>query len=178
MDKRTRPNIIISNWNGWLEVDISTDAHPDSVMKIDKSDWRSLKSMGVGRVSAVDKNTKIYAQAQLNGKKVIIHKLLLPDSNVVDHRNGDGIDNRRSNIRACTHAQNNMNSRVRSHSKTGIKGVSYETRSGNWYARIRANGICKHLGTFSNAEDASQAYQRAAKELHGEFMYTDKKGEV
>lgn len=83
----------------------------------------------------------------------------------VDHANRDTMDNRRSNLRICTHAENMRNRRSRK--RDVPKGV---TRSGKKFsARIRVDGAVKHLGTFTTVAAAAEAYRNAAMELHGEF---------
>jgi len=107
-------------------------------------------------------------------KTLFLHRLLMKPSKgfVVDHINGDGLDNRRSNLRVVTVAQNNLNSRVRSDSTTGIKGAYYDKRKGSYYSHIKRGDKRIYLGTFSTAEEAADAYAKASRELHGEFGRT------
>lgn len=85
---------------------------------------------------------------------------------LIDHINGDSLDNRRSNLRYCTYSQNLMNThKVRSAS--GYKGV-YRHRK-RWYAHITLNGRRFYLGLFKTPQDAAHAYNAKAKELFGEF---------
>ena len=81
-----------------------------------------------------------------------------------DHINGDQFDNHRSNVRPATYSQNAMNMRVK---KDGYKGVS--SNRGKFRARITKDYKIYELGTFSNAEDAALAYNKAATEMFGEF---------
>ncbi|HEV8525455.1 MAG TPA: NUMOD4 domain-containing protein [Terriglobales bacterium] len=87
----------------------------------------------------------------------------------VDHINRDTLDNRLSNLRVCTNAQNRLNSKQRSNSKAPYKGISYDKRSGKWRARIQVNGKTTWLGRFDTPEDARDAYRDAAVKHHGEF---------
>lgn len=87
----------------------------------------------------------------------------------VDHVNGDGLDNRRSNLRAATVAQNNRNTGPKRGNKSGYKGVHFCKRERRWVAQIAINGKKRALGYHATAEAAARAYDRAAKELHGEF---------
>jgi hypothetical protein len=87
----------------------------------------------------------------------------------VDHINGDGLDNRRSNLRLATKAQNQRNQRLRRDNKSGFKGVCWDNRAKKWRALIRFNGKQKTLGYFDTPEEAYEAYCAAAIELHGEF---------
>jgi hypothetical protein len=92
----------------------------------------------------------------------------------VDHINGDPRDNRRSNLRFVTKAQNQMN-RTSVAASSGFKGVVRNKKG--WAASInkRANGVKTryHLGTFKTPEEAAKAYDRAAIELFGEFAKTN-----
>lgn len=93
---------------------------------------------------------------------------------VVDHKNGNGLDNRRENIRPCTHAQNMRNQKP--HGKSKYRGVSfaYFQRNGRINgpyicARIKMEGKSQRLGFFKTEEDAARAYDKKAKDLFGEF---------
>jgi hypothetical protein len=87
---------------------------------------------------------------------------------IVDHINHDRLDNRRSNLRICTHSQNCANGEgLRSHNSAGYKGV-YAVRD-KWRAQIRVNGRCHHLGYFVTKREAAIAYNEAAVRLFGPF---------
>ena len=92
-------------------------------------------------------------------------------SQEIDHIDGNGLNNRFSNLRLASHSQNICNSRVRRDNKLGIRGVS---RRGNRFrARIRISGKRIDLGYFDTPEEASVAYQKAAQEHFGEFARTE-----
>jgi hypothetical protein len=107
---------------------------------------------------------------------VLMHRVIMaaPKGLVVDHINGDTLDNRRSNLRLCTHAQNIRNRRVSKHSQSGLKGVEYDRKRKVWCARIAAFGNRIYLGSFDNPLDAASAYDAAAIKFHGEFAKTNK----
>jgi len=85
----------------------------------------------------------------------------------IDHVNGQKSDNRWSNLRLATSTQNRRNTR---HSNSsGLIGAAYSAHKGMYRASIRIDGKRKFLGWFETAEEASAAYVRASKELHGEF---------
>ncbi len=92
----------------------------------------------------------------------------------VDHINGNPLDNRRSNLRVCTHAENQCNQKLRSSSGNPYKGVRLNKSGTRWWARISKNGKEQHLGTFATAEEAAAAYDEAAKQLSGEFARTNR----
>ena len=85
----------------------------------------------------------------------------------VDHRNGDGLDNRRANLRQATDSQNQGNRRIGSNNTSGYKGVS---RSGlKWRARIRLDGHQTHMGCYATPQEAARAYDTASIKHFGEF---------
>ena len=86
-----------------------------------------------------------------------------------DHRDGNGLNNRRRNIRACTNAENMRNRGAYAKNKSGFKGVSWRADRMKWRAGIRVDGKQKWLGYFTTPEEAHAAYCAAAIELHGEF---------
>jgi hypothetical protein len=107
--------------------------------------------------------------------KALMHRLLLGLSDptiMVDHKNGNPLDNRRENLRICTRQENNWN--VSAYGKSGYLGVCvfYDPRNGNGpyiKAEIRVNGKYKFLGHFPTVEIAARARDAAAKIHHGEF---------
>jgi hypothetical protein len=99
----------------------------------------------------------------------MLHRLLYPDADRVDHINGDGLDNRRANTRACTHAQNNMNKGIGKNNTSGYKGVIWNARLNKWVAQIGYKYRGYNLGLFVCKHDAAAAYNKAATEFFGEF---------
>lgn len=90
---------------------------------------------------------------------------------LVDHANGNGLDNRRSNLREATHAQNSANSRLSRRSTSGLKGVTWYKRTSRWRAHITVGQQQRHLGYFDEAIEAAKAYDTAALEAFGEFAH-------
>lgn len=103
-------------------------------------------------------------------KGILMHRIIMdaPPNMCVDHINGDPSDNRCSNLRLCTHAENMRNSKVSKNNKSGLKGVSID-KQGFWVAHICFNRVRKYLGRHETAELAHKAYMDAARELHGKF---------
>ncbi|HEM8998853.1 TPA: HNH endonuclease [Burkholderia cenocepacia] len=87
---------------------------------------------------------------------------------LVDHINGNRADNRKANLRVCTHAQNAWNMGKAATNTTGYKGVSMMA-NGRFVAQIRCHGRKYHLGCFGTPEEAHEVYCLAADMLHGEF---------
>lgn len=125
------------------------------------------------------KNGNYYAYRTLNLSKtkkvtIIMHRVIagLKNSNIhIDHINGNGLDNQRSNIRVCTNAQNLMNKGSYKNNSTGLKGVY--SKFGYYVARIRHQGNEVYLGKFNCKTCAAFAFDLAAVKLRGEFARTN-----
>ena len=119
----------------------------------------------------------LYARARTRiggrqSKKVLMHRLIMnaQATEDVDHRDGNGLNNRRKNLRPATVSQNLGNMRrLRSDCSSGFKGVTYIRKLGKWQARIQFQGKRTVLGCFATKELAAQAYDEAAKRIFGEF---------
>jgi len=111
-----------------------------------------------------------YASATVNNTTLYMHRLIMdaPKGMKVDHKNHDGIDNRRENLRICTNSQNIQNRRgPRKNSSSGFIGV-YPER-GRFRARITVNGKTISVGRFDTPEEAARARDRASRTHYGEF---------
>ena len=91
----------------------------------------------------------------------------------IDHANGDGLDNRRENIRRATPQQNASNRGRFRNNSSGYKGVSFCKRLQKWQAYIRVRRLQKHLGFFAELLEAALAYDRAARKHFGAFAQTN-----
>lgn len=124
---------------------------------------------------------KWYAARQAGGrlkkKTIYMHREILnPGPGLeVDHRNGDGLDNQRENIRIASHAQNQANRPKASHNTSGFKGVRRGRNGHGWQAVIVVNGRAKYLGQHGTREEAARVYDRAAVALLGEFAQINRK---
>jgi hypothetical protein len=96
-----------------------------------------------------------------------------PKGMVTDHKDGNGLNNQRDNLRICTRLQNARNSRKSLQNTSGFKGVTYNKESKKWRARITDNRKQFFLGSFNTPEEAGRAYDEAAKKYHGEFSQTN-----
>jgi hypothetical protein len=93
----------------------------------------------------------------------------VPNNMVVDHINGNKLDNRRSNLRICTQAENQRNRGKQRNNVSGHKGVTWYARTSKWRVSIVLNKKHIHLGYFNLVSEAQKAYENAATEYHGEF---------
>lgn len=125
------------------------------------------------------KRRTIYAVCREAGRKIRMHRVILgvPPGIEVDHINGDGLDNRRCNLRMANRLENTRNRRLDADNTTGFKGIRLKPdtpRARPWEARIPINGRRVSLGHFATAEEAARAYDNAALRFFGEFARTNK----
>ncbi len=136
---------------------------------VDKEDYLFLNRF---TWTADKKGKTFYALTSvfLAGKRhnIYMHQLImLLRGKVVDHANRNGLDNRRLNLRYCDKSQNLANGQTNRPSQYG-RGV-YRSRSGRFVARLTHKGKIKILGTHNTAEQAQEAFDKAALKYHGEF---------
>lgn len=116
------------------------------------------------------KRSAVYAVTQANGESIGMHRLILGlkkgDGLEGDHKDGNGLNNCRSNLRAATHAENQRN-QVRRIPKHGYRGI--QPQGNRWRADIHVNGQLIYLGFFRTRQEAALAYNRAALKHFGEF---------
>lgn len=111
-----------------------------------------------------------YARATINSKRVLMHVFLMGEKEgfAIDHKNGNGLDNRRANLRWATPSQNMMNTHG-GRGRSMYKGVSWAARQRKWMVSIFIAGKNKHLGYFDNEDDAARVYDSAALQHYGAF---------
>lgn len=114
---------------------------------------------------------KLYGCAQIDDKFAYLHRFILnpPKGVKVDHRDGNGLDCRRDNLRQATSAQNSQNNRVSKRSRLGLRGVHERRRSGLYFGAVRANGKSYYTKSFPCPILAAAARDVLAQSLHGEF---------
>lgn len=136
---------------------------------IDDEDWPTVQGY---KWTANGSHGSFYAMARFK-VDVLMHRLLLGEDNpkiLVDHADNDSLNNRRDNLRRCTHAENMRNSKVRSHSKSGVKNVSFTKVNGSmqWVATVRLDGK-RHRRAFKTIEEAEAHAIALRATLHGAF---------
>jgi hypothetical protein len=114
-----------------------------------------------------------YAIRHSSGKSFFMHREIVqaPPGMVVDHINGNRLDNRRCNLRLCTRPQNVRNAAKRPGCLSQYKGVSFDRRHNSWYATIWFKNRSIGLGHYHDEAQTARAYDRAALELFGEFAW-------
>ena len=113
----------------------------------------------------------LYSYNSITGKKIGLHRLIMnpPKDMIVDHINRNPFDNRKSNLRICSFAENSRNLSISKRNNTGTIGVGWSNQKNKWLARIMINGKAMHLGYFDTKEEAIEARLKAELELYGTF---------
>jgi hypothetical protein len=151
---------------------------PDHHAVIDAADWPLVGDAHWSLLRG--HNGKLYAHRKTPDGTVYMHRLLAgtgPDQET-DHVNGDGLDNRRENLRPATRSQNkaNMGKPKRpdgSAHSSRFKGVSWDESRGRWQSKITVDGKCRNLGRYDDETEAARAYDAAALEAWGDFALTN-----
>ena len=144
---------------------------------VDAADWERVRAH---KWYALPNGRTCYAGANVkNGLRWESFKmhvlLLLPDGQSVDHCHGNGLNNRRYNLRVATTMQNARNRRKSLRNNKGVlsaskfKGVYWNRKRNKWEAHIKLNGMRKYIGLFSDEVDAASAYDAAALQHFAEF---------
>lgn len=138
---------------------------------VDAADYKNVAAQGSWYAYCRGVSDVVYAVGSIRQpdgrrKRVRLHSFLTGWP-LVDHINGDGLDNRRRNLRPATTAQNIANQRLHKNNTSGFKGVS--RRGVRFRAYICPDRSTVWLGTFDTAEQAARVYDEAAVALWGEF---------
>lgn len=138
------------------------------VALVDDEDYERLSRFSWYASWAPDSQT-FYARRSVGSKKHYMHRQILGAraGEQVDHKNHNGLDNRRENLRCCAQRQNLLNTRKRQACTSKYKGVYWNKSYGEWQARIKR----RHLGFFKDEGDAALAYNQAAAAEFGEFAH-------
>lgn len=135
------------------------------VAMVDDSDYDYLMKW---RWFAQKSKQTYYASRNTN---IRMHRVIMctPEGMEVDHINGNGLDNQKYNLRNCTPNQNRINRMSNLNGSSKYKGVSICRKRGKAEANISKNGKNKFIGYFKTEVEAALAYDKKAKELHGEY---------
>jgi len=129
-------------------------------------------------------NTCVYLRMQFKGKPYVVHRLAYfiyhgidPLEKNIDHRDGNGLNNKITNLRLATASSNGHNRSLSKNNTSGKSGVSWMSfrkyGTGRWIARITFNNECIYLGSYVNKKDAIQVRNEAEKKYYGEFRRQD-----
>jgi HNH endonuclease len=148
----------------------------DDFDRVSQFKWHAIKRPRDGRFHVMRSSKSDGVR-----KTIYLHRWLMdaPIGMEVDHKNGDGLDNRRENLRICTRAQNARNFRRDSPRKSSrFHGVSWDRRYKRWLVVICAgDGMSrakqKYIGRYRDETEAALAYDAAARTYHGEFAVTN-----
>ena len=116
-----------------------------------------------------------YEMIAISGKRILTHRIIfficngfLPD--LIDHIDGNRLNNRIENLRVCSLSQNQHNSKTPKHNTSGVKGGSFRKGRNKFQVHIKVHGERKYLGTFKTIEEATAVRIEAANKYHGEFV--------
>lgn len=134
------------------------------VALVDDEDYEELNKF---KWRAVKVRDNYYAYRLVSMHREILN---IKNSKIhIDHKDRNTLNNKKDNLRTCTPAQNNLNKEVRRDNKLGVKGVRFSKKQKRYIAVISINGKVKQIGSFNTVEEAAIAYNKKAKEVHGEF---------
>jgi hypothetical protein len=138
---------------------------------VDKEDYKRVNNYNW---SFVNQHGMCYAVTIIAGKNTRMHRFIMNPSGkeMIDHKNGNGLDNRKSNLRVATHQQNMMNKRKGINRLSKYKGVS-KNQIGKWVAQICYNKKLYYLGCYTSEAEAAIVYNEKAKEFFGDFALTN-----
>jgi hypothetical protein len=135
--------------------------------------WNAMEVWRDGHLLAV--------YAKWSGGTILLHRVILDrildyslrSCDLVDHEDGNGLNDRRTNLRLATYSQNGWNSKRPRNNTSGYKCISWEADRSKWRVQIAVNGKRVRVGRYDTIEEAHAAYCEAAHRLHGEFARTE-----
>jgi hypothetical protein len=153
------------------------------IIRLSKDYFTIIDSEDLPRVSkykwhttTVNKYNKPRAVCSFKGRKTLkLSRLIMnaPDNMVVDHINGNPLDNRKCNLRICSQRENMLNRNLNRNNKSGYKGVSWSKRDNKWLSELQTNNKSYYLGIYKDKIEAAKAYDKKAIEFFGEYAKTN-----
>lgn len=134
-----------------------------NICLLDEEDYLRIKGLLWYEWKLPKQNTS-YVRKKIDGTQILLHRLIMacPDHLIVDHINGDGLDNRKENLRIVTKSQNNYNSASSPNNTSKYKGVYWKADRSKWGARARCilTKSSVHIGYYNTEQEAALAYNR------------------
>ena len=128
-----------------------------------------LRGTGLGNFYAI-RGFRKSKNNNITGSISMHRQLMKPEKGyVIDHLDGNTLNNQKSNLRICTQSQNCSNQKISILNTSGYKGVLYNKKNKRYYARITVNRRLFSLGGYICIKEAASAYNNAAQKYHGEF---------
>lgn len=136
--------------------------------------WRTKRGRAKAGDVAGNINSKGYRKIRVDGKLYLAHRLAYVMEHgtcpeILDHENGDKLNNVGRNLRPANRSQNGQNAKRSRRNKSGIKGVSWSNTYNKWVVFLRVDGKNRNLGYFKELEDAATKITEARNTHHGEF---------
>ena len=141
-------------------------------------DGELYRKVSRGKVKAGDRvgfvNSKGHLNVTINGRHYGVHCIIWlmhgkPEAKMIDHIDGNPLNNRIENLRAADSSKNQMNSRLRKDSTSGIKGVSWNSVQKRWVGQVWCQRKLYRAGSFTDKQKCAEAVAKLRSELHGEF---------
>jgi hypothetical protein len=155
------------------KINISTKKYPNKFAIVDDEDY--IKLLNYGNWYFDNNKHKGNATSVSHGHKEKMHRFLMncPIGKIIDHVNGDTLDNRKCNLRICDYINNSHNRGPNKDKKSSqYKGVfRFDSKRNPWVVRIGYNGRYYNIGYFKTEKQAAKQYNCAARIFHGEFAY-------
>jgi hypothetical protein len=155
-----------------VEITLKSNKYGDKTLYIDLEDLPRLEEAVGNRSISMKKGTgkeKFYASfTSKEGKHTFIHRFVMDYEGelLVDHINGDGLNDRKSNLRLATHSENAQNIENNANSQSGIKGLVYDPDKKKWRVRIKLDGKVKYEHFFRSKEKAIEVLNRKLDKYH------------
>ena len=169
-DKLKDPkNKILYKDSSIMKLEIKSNKYGYFEFIIDTDDYDKIKNYKWGIDIHWEKTNLMYVRrVDKNNNKIYIHNVIMNDKSI-DHKDNDGLNNKKSNLRKCTNSENVINRKIQSNNTSGYKGVSLIKKSNKWNAYIKTKNKRIHLGNYESKIDAAKAYNQASIKYHGEF---------
>ena len=146
-----------------------------AIVDVEDFQWLSQKEWQVHDKSKISYALGKKWLSHTKGITLAMHREIFKRHNIniegmdIDHINGNGLDNRKNNLRRCTNQENQFNTRSHKIGSSGYKGVSWNKVDKKWQVYLRTKSKVHFCGQFKDKKSAAIAYDLMAKKLHGNF---------